>query len=203
MYALDRSASGLGVVGGVVGGGGPGVVGICGPPPPTVSLTPTDYVSVAAAACGYPQPTQPPPPPPPPPHSLSQTHPVTISNVVASSNALLSSSLSPITAINSHQQHSATQPTNIIGIVDHHPLAMTPTSAPPPPSTANGPNNSIAMSQLGTVYATKRRRRNGKRSVFFNSIQYAIFIPLWFAQSLDDFFALMGVTYLSDSTILR
>ncbi|XP_078038621.1 uncharacterized protein LOC144470904 [Augochlora pura] len=40
---------------------------------------------------------------------------------------------------------------------------MTPTSAPvPTPTTASGPNNPVAMSQLGTVYATKRRRRNGK-----------------------------------------
>ncbi|XP_034937835.1 aryl hydrocarbon receptor protein 1 [Chelonus insularis] len=38
---------------------------------------------------------------------------------------------------------------------------MTPTSAPAT-SAPTGPNNSIAMSQLGTVYATKRRRRNGK-----------------------------------------
>ncbi|XP_015609713.1 aryl hydrocarbon receptor protein 1 isoform X3 [Cephus cinctus] len=38
---------------------------------------------------------------------------------------------------------------------------MTPTSAPAPAS-ATGPNNPVAMSQLGTVYATKRRRRNGK-----------------------------------------
>ncbi|XP_046747183.1 neuronal PAS domain-containing protein 1-like isoform X2 [Diprion similis] len=38
---------------------------------------------------------------------------------------------------------------------------MTPTSAPAPTSVA-GPNNPVAMSQLGTVYATKRRRRNGK-----------------------------------------
>lgn len=44
--------------------------------------------------------------------------------------------------------------------------AMTPTSAPvPTPTSASGPNNPVAMSQLGTVYATKRRRRNGKRSV--------------------------------------
>ncbi|XP_043479191.1 aryl hydrocarbon receptor protein 1 isoform X2 [Leptopilina heterotoma] len=50
---------------------------------------------------------------------------------------------------------------------------MTPTSAPPPASASasastptsaipSGPNNPVAMSQLGTVYATKRRRRNGK-----------------------------------------
>ncbi|KAK2575741.1 hypothetical protein KPH14_003633 [Odynerus spinipes] len=40
---------------------------------------------------------------------------------------------------------------------------MTPTSAPvPTPTSASGPNNPVAMSQLGTVYATKRRRRNGK-----------------------------------------
>jgi len=46
------------------------------------------------------------------------------------------------------------------------PVAMTPTSAPmPTPTSASGPNNPVAMSQLGTVYATKRRRRNGKRSV--------------------------------------
>ncbi|XP_048513835.1 aryl hydrocarbon receptor isoform X3 [Athalia rosae] len=38
---------------------------------------------------------------------------------------------------------------------------MTPTSAPAPAAVA-GPNNAVAMSQLGTVYATKRRRRNGK-----------------------------------------
>lgn len=44
--------------------------------------------------------------------------------------------------------------------------AMTPTSAPvPTPTSVSGPNNPVAMSQLGTVYATKRRRRNGKRSV--------------------------------------
>ncbi|KAG7208317.1 hypothetical protein KM043_014553 [Ampulex compressa] len=40
--------------------------------------------------------------------------------------------------------------------------AMTPTSAPIPTPTS-GANNPVAMSQLGTVYATKRRRRNGKR----------------------------------------
>ncbi|EFN80843.1 hypothetical protein EAI_11871 [Harpegnathos saltator] len=46
--------------------------------------------------------------------------------------------------------------------------AMTPTSAPvPTPTSASGPNNPVAMSQLGTVYATKRRRRNGKRSSEF------------------------------------
>lgn len=38
---------------------------------------------------------------------------------------------------------------------------MTPTSAPA--AVAASPNNPVAMSQLGTVYATKRRRRNGKR----------------------------------------
>ncbi|XP_063995531.1 aryl hydrocarbon receptor protein 1 isoform X1 [Diachasmimorpha longicaudata] len=38
---------------------------------------------------------------------------------------------------------------------------MTPTSATGPTATT-GPNNPVAMSQLGTVYATKRRRRNGK-----------------------------------------
>lgn len=112
VYALDRTASGLGVVGGVVGGvgagGGPGVVGICGPP--AGPLTPTDYV---AAAC-YP-------------------------------------SGSTITLNN------ATHPQST-GVVD--PTTMTPTSVP---STASGPNNAVAMSQLGTVYATKRRRRNGKR----------------------------------------
>ena len=32
-------------------------------------------------------------------------------------------------------------------------------------------NSALAMSQLGTVYATKRRRRNGKRYVFFNLIK--------------------------------
>ncbi|KAK0173594.1 hypothetical protein PV328_006767, partial [Microctonus aethiopoides] len=114
VYALDRTVTGLGVVGGIVGGvgagGGPGVVGICGPPTGG-SLTPTDYV---AAAC-YP-------------------------------------SGSTITL------NSVTHP-QLPGIVD--PATMTPTSAPAP-TVATGPNNSITMSQLGTVYATKRRRRNGK-----------------------------------------
>lgn len=49
---------------------------------------------------------------------------------------------------------------------------MTPTSAPvPTPTTASGPNNPVAMSQLGTVYATKRRRRNGKRFVTYTPSQ--------------------------------
>lgn len=114
VYALDRSTTGLGVVGGVVGsnstGGGPGVIGICGPP--TGSITPTDYIT----SC-YP----------------------TVSSINITSDQIHS--------------HNST-------IID----TMTPTSATiTPSSTPTGPNSSVAMSQLGTVYATKRRRRNGKR----------------------------------------
>ncbi|XP_023313471.1 transcription factor Sox-1-like, partial [Trichogramma pretiosum] len=52
-------------------------------------------------------------------------------------------------------------------IVEQSPATMTPTSAPAAAvataaATAVSPNNPMAMSQLGTVYATKRRRRNGK-----------------------------------------
>lgn len=32
-----------------------------------------------------------------------------------------------------------------------------------PPNSMSQTNSALAMSQLGTVYATKRRRRNGKR----------------------------------------
>lgn len=41
-----------------------------------------------------------------------------------------------------------------------------PTAAPRigrPPNPSSQTNSALAMSQLGTVYATKRRRRNGKR----------------------------------------
>lgn len=34
-------------------------------------------------------------------------------------------------------------------------------------NTANREKSALKMSQLGTVYATKRRRRNGKRLVMF------------------------------------
>lgn len=113
--ALDRSAPGLGVLG---GGGGPGLIGICGGGP----LAPTDYAATAAAAC-Y-----------PPGLGLGLTHP---------------------------------QPPGGL----EHAASMTPTSAPVNAGNAPGagavappgPNNPVAMSQLGTVYATKRRRRNGKR----------------------------------------
>lgn len=55
-------------------------------------------------------------------------------------------------ATNLHHQHQA---------LGEQQTPMTPTSAPA--AVAASPNNPVAMSQLGTVYATKRRRRNGKR----------------------------------------
>lgn len=46
-------------------------------------------------------------------------------------------------------------------------------------------NKSLAMSQLGTVYATKRRRRNGKRWVIFNQNFYDWKRKWWFICSID------------------
>ncbi|CAB0034052.1 unnamed protein product, partial [Trichogramma brassicae] len=66
-------------------------------------------------------------------------------------------------------------------IVEQSPATMTPTSAPAAAvataaATAVSPNNPMAMSQLGTVYATKRRRRNGKSNLqlFCRDIQIAL-----------------------------
>lgn len=133
VYALDRSASGLGVLG--VGGGG-GAAGIIGSGLIGIGSS-TDYASVTTC---YP----------------------------------------PASTGLGHTTHP--QPPMLLD------PAMTPTSAPTTASTPpTGPNNPVAMSQLGTVYATKRRRRNGKRSVhqpifisyfyFFDSYT----LTVWFA----------------------
>lgn len=139
VYALDRSASaGLGVVGGVVGivGAGGTGGGDGGGGGSGCGSGSTIGGGVQGVVAGICGPAN---------ASLSATDYVTAACYPPGPQLTLTAS---------HPQPHVVDP------------AMTPTSAPvPTPTSASGPNNPVAMSQLGTVYATKRRRRNGKRLV--------------------------------------
>lgn len=142
VYALDRTASaGLGVVGGVVGvaGGGAAAGGGGG--------------GGGGGSGG----------------GTGSTVGAGVQGVVAGICGPASASLAAAT---DYVTPACYPPGSQLALTASHPQphvvdpAMTPTSAPvPTPTTASGPNNPVAMSQLGTVYATKRRRRNGKRLV--------------------------------------
>lgn len=66
---------------------------------------------------------------------------------------------------------------------------LTPTTRIARNNSNSQTNSALAMSQLGTVYATKRRRRNGKRLVHFFNINISTEVDksIKFCDNLNQF----------------